>query len=44
MTAILLRIIIYVAIFAFVYYGAKKIWRDLTGLELCLEALALYAE
>jgi hypothetical protein len=31
MTAILLRIIIYVAIFAFVYYGAKKIWRDLTG-------------
>ena len=31
MTAILLRIIVYVAIFAFVYYGARKIWRDLTG-------------
>jgi hypothetical protein len=31
MTAILLRIIIYVAIFAFVYFGAKRLWRDLTG-------------
>ena len=31
MTAILLRIIIYVAIAAFVYFGARKIWRDLTG-------------
>jgi hypothetical protein len=31
MTAILLRIIVYVAIIAFVYYGAKKIWRDVTG-------------
>jgi hypothetical protein len=31
MTAILLRIIIYVAIFAFIYFGAKRLWRDLTG-------------
>jgi hypothetical protein len=31
MTAILLRIIIYVAVFAFVYFGAKRLWRDLTG-------------
>ena len=31
MTAILLRIIIYVAIAAFVYYTARKIWRDLSG-------------
>jgi len=31
MTAILLRIIIYVAIFAFIYFGAKRLWRDLTS-------------
>lgn len=29
MTAILLRIIIYAAIFAFIYFGAKRLWRDL---------------
>jgi hypothetical protein len=31
MTAILLRIIIYVAIAAFVYFGAKRLWRDFTA-------------
>jgi hypothetical protein len=31
MTAILLRIIIYVAIFAFIYFAARKLWRDLTA-------------
>jgi hypothetical protein len=31
MTAILLRIIIYAAIIAFVYFGVKRLWRDLTA-------------
>lgn len=31
MTAILLRIIIYVAIAGFVYFGVRRVWRDLTS-------------
>jgi hypothetical protein len=31
MTAILLRIIIYAAIASFVYFGIRRLWRDLTG-------------
>jgi hypothetical protein len=30
-TAILLRIIIYVAIAAFVWFGVRRLWRDLTA-------------
>ncbi|HVX82275.1 MAG: hypothetical protein ACTHOR_12985 [Devosia sp.] len=29
MTAIILRVIIYAAIAAFIYYAAKRLWRDL---------------
>ena len=28
MTAIILRIVVYAAIIGFVYYGARRIWRD----------------
>lgn len=31
MTAILLRIVIYVAIAGFIYFAARRLWRDLTG-------------
>jgi hypothetical protein len=31
MTAILLRIIIYAAIAGFVYFGVRRVWRDLTS-------------
>lgn len=31
MTAIIIRILIYAAIAGFVYFGARRIWRDLTG-------------
>ena len=31
MTSIILRFIIYAAIFAFIYFGAKRLWRDLTA-------------
>jgi hypothetical protein len=31
MTGILLRIIIYVAIFGFVYFGIRRVWRDLAA-------------
>lgn len=31
MTAIILRVLIYAAIAGFVYFGARRIWRDLTG-------------
>jgi hypothetical protein len=31
MSAILLRVIIYAAIAAFVYYGVRRLWRDVTG-------------
>ena len=31
MTAILLRIVIYVAIAAFVWFGVRRLWRDFTA-------------
>lgn len=31
MTAILLRLVIYAAIAAFVYFGVRRLWRDITG-------------
>jgi len=31
MTAIVLRIIIYAAIAGFIYFGVRRLWRDLTG-------------
>ena len=31
MTAILIRLIIYAAIIGFIYFGARKIWRDWTA-------------
>ncbi len=31
MTGILIRVIIYAAIIGFIYFGARKIWRDWTA-------------
>jgi hypothetical protein len=31
MTAILLRLLVYVLIFAAIYFGVRRIWRDWTG-------------
>lgn len=31
MSGVILKLIVYVAIFAIIYFGIRKIWRDWTG-------------